>query len=416
MHRYCFLLNGSTIRFFYGATVLSLLSFLSSGFSATTANPDALPDAKKILNYYYSLPAKTDAKVISGQLAEWGGDIVAGYQQNVVGLHDTTGEWVALLGTDFNTGIAPTLPVLTAWWKAGGLVTVSDHFFNPTDGGQPGDVSGNLTDPLVPGSAANTRWLAELDTDAAGLKALQDSGVIVLWRPFMEMNGGWFWWGDKDSAAFVALWKQMFNYFTTTKGLNNLLWVYAPNIGSNVTKYYPGSAYVDVAGLDAYYDAPAVINPPEYTAMLTLNKPLGFTEFGGVPAAGGNNDVFNDDVVITSIKTYCPQMCFFMNWHCPWSIICQKNSTELMTDPWIVTRDKLTWNTMTPAVYNVRKSNAPVAVLPSNTSPRVLYTIQGRTITYSGKSSVPAGIYLSKDAGGSGVGQSMRKVLIGSGD
>ena len=150
--------------------------------------------------------------------------------------------------------------------------------------------------------------------------------------------------------------------------------------------------------------------------MLTLNKPLGFTEFGGVPAAGGNNDVFNDDVVITSIKTYCPQMCFFMNWHCPWSIICQKNSTELMTDPWIVTRDKLTWNTMTPAVYNVRKSNAPVAVLPSNTSPRVLYTIQGRTITYSGKSSVPAGIYLSKDAGGSGVGQSMRKVLIGSGD
>jgi mannan endo-1,4-beta-mannosidase len=404
------------MRLFYYATVLSLVSFSSSGFSATTANPNALPDAKKILNYYYSLPAKTDTRVISGQLAEWGGDIVAGYQQNVVGLHDTTGQWVALLGTDFNTGIAPTLSVLSAWWKAGGLVTVSDHFFNPTDGGQPGDVSGNLTDPLVSGSAANTRWLAELDTDAAGLKALQDSGVIVLWRPFMEMNGGWFWWGDKDSAAFVALWKQMFNYFTTTQGLNNLLWVYAPNIGSNVTKYYPGDAYVDVAGLDAYYDAPTSINPPEYTQMLTLKKPLGFTEFGGVPAAGGSNDVFNDDVVITSIKNNCPQMCFFMNWHCPWSIICQKNSTALMTDPWIVTRDKLTWSAMTPVVYNVQKINAPMVDLPSNNSPRVLYTMQGRAIKYSGKGSVPAGLYFSKDAGGSALGRTMRKIFIGNGD
>ena len=72
------------------------------------------------------------------------------------------------------------------------------------------------------------RWMHELDILAAGLGELQDAGVVVLWRPFHEVNGDWFWWGGKKPETFIRVWRHMFDYFTKTKKLNNLLWVYGP--------------------------------------------------------------------------------------------------------------------------------------------------------------------------------------------
>ena len=72
------------------------------------------------------------------------------------------------------------------------------------------------------------------------------------------MNGKWFWWGGADKEEFLALWRHMFDYFTTTKGLNNLLWLYSSNSEDAWTRsvdfYYPGDAYCDVVGLDNYTD------------------------------------------------------------------------------------------------------------------------------------------------------------------
>ena len=72
----------------------------------------------------------------------------------------------------------------------------------------------------------------------------------------------------------------MFEYFSTEKGLDNLLWVYAPNHGENTAKYYAGDRYVDIVGLDAYTD---FIDPQHikgYAEVAALPKPFGFTEFG----------------------------------------------------------------------------------------------------------------------------------------
>jgi hypothetical protein len=107
-------------------------------------------------------------------------------------------------------------------------------------------------------------------------------------------------------------------------------------------------------------------------------------------------------------------MCYFMPWHCSWSIVCQKNATQLMTDPWVITRDKLTWKTMTPIADNGMKRAAPL-VLSRTNSLQVLYTMQGRAIKYSGKGTVPAGLYFSKELGSQAAGQSMRKVVVGNG-
>jgi hypothetical protein len=103
-----------------------------------------------------------------------------------------------------------------------------------------------------------------------------------------------------------------------------------------------------------------------------------------------------------------------MPWHCSWSIVCQKNATQLMTDPWVITRDKLTWKT-TPVIEENSVKRAVPLVLQQNNSLQVLYTIQGRAIKYSGKGTVPAGLYFSKPVSTGEQGQTMRKVVVENG-
>jgi len=123
----------------------------------------------------------------------------------------------------------------------------------------------------------------DIDAIAVQLKKLSDAHVPVLWRPLHEAEGGWFWWGAKGPDAFVKLWRLMFNQLTTVHHLHNLVWVFT--VGSN-PQWYPGDAYVDVLGVDAY--------PPDHSDTLgstwdSLKKQydgkklLALTEFGGVP-------------------------------------------------------------------------------------------------------------------------------------
>ena len=52
----------------------------------------------------------------------------------------------------------------------------------------------------------------------------------VLWRPYHEMNGDWFWWGKKTGpSGHRALWRMMYDRFVNYHGLNNLLWVWNAN-------------------------------------------------------------------------------------------------------------------------------------------------------------------------------------------
>jgi hypothetical protein len=72
-----------------------------------------------------------------------------------------------------------------------------------------------------------------------------------LWRPFPEFDGGRFWWGKGGAEAFKKLWILMYDRYTNTYKLNNLIWVlgYSSEVKAG---WYPGDAYVDIAGADAY--------------------------------------------------------------------------------------------------------------------------------------------------------------------
>ena len=113
-------------------------------------------------------------------------------------------------------------------------------------------------DYILEGGAYNAQYNAYLDIIAEYALALQNENVPILFRPFHENSGGWFWWGTSTSAdSYRAIWRYMVNYLQA-KGVHNMLYVYSPNgpidSADDYLSRFPGDAYVDVLGFDFYDD------------------------------------------------------------------------------------------------------------------------------------------------------------------
>lgn len=157
--------------------------------------------SQEVLNYIASLNAKTSNQVLSGQQTGDAAGGLSGYKQFVEGLYQKTGKWVAMIGIDYSypdevvpSTVSSLNQMAIKYWKAGGLITISAHMGNPWGGDVRNQTNiGNYNDLLTPGNAAYNAWMSDLSKIADGLTELRDKGVVVLWRPLHEMNGGWFW-------------------------------------------------------------------------------------------------------------------------------------------------------------------------------------------------------------------------------
>lgn len=154
--------------------------------------------------------------------------------------------------------------------RKGYIIAITWHAARPFDTGKVNfkqQTQGKFTpkqwkELVTPGSTMHRQWIAQVDSIAGYLETLQDNNVPVLWRPFHEMNGEWFWWGDRrGDKGFTVLWKMLYDRLTNYHHLNNLIWVWNPN---NPRKhphddamaydlYYPGDEYVDVLAADVYH-------------------------------------------------------------------------------------------------------------------------------------------------------------------
>ena len=113
---------------------------------------------------------------------------------------------------------------------------------------------------VLPGAENHAEFLSWLDTFARFVNGLRDADgrpIPVLFRPYHEHTGSWFWWGAEQTtvADYQALWRMTVEYLRDEKGLHNLLYVYSPDVFETEAEYlerYPGDAYVDVLGSDDY--------------------------------------------------------------------------------------------------------------------------------------------------------------------
>ncbi len=151
---------------------------------------------------------------------------------------------------------------LLAHVKRGGIVTISWHPRNPMTGGTAWDNSdSSVVRNILPGGNIHKKFLLWMKSVRNFLMTLKDENgklVPVIFRPWHEYNGSWFWWGEKlcSPQEYKALWCMLQDYLLA-EGLDNLVWGFSPNLDGNCpeSKFllrYPGDERVDIIGLDAY--------------------------------------------------------------------------------------------------------------------------------------------------------------------
>ena len=259
-------------------------------------NRNATPEATSLLNHLYSLNGK---KIITGHHNSVGK--ADRYPERV---KELTGRLPQIWGCDFGMYYKPGYAdsvVLQAHRKFadGFIVTLMWHAGRPQDDppfGWKESIQAKMTDAewkelITPGSRLHSRWLQQVDTVAGYLKKLQALGVPVLWRPYHESNGVWFWWGNrKGENGSARLYRMMYDRFVHDHKLNNLIWVWNTNAPRQLINdeayayedYFPGMEYVDVLAADVYHHDYRQSHHDELVA-LGHGKVIALGEVGEVP-------------------------------------------------------------------------------------------------------------------------------------
>jgi len=252
---------------------------------------------------------------------------------------------------------------------SGAIVTLCWHAVPPTadepvvfrgnvlaDGAPQPDlasVQGRLTDEqfrdvLTPGTRLHERWLRQVDTIAGFLAQLKEARIPVLWRPYHEMNGDWFWWGGRG-ADTAALYRLMFDRFVKHHKLDNLVWVWSVDRpGEHATSFesvYPGDAYVDVLSLDVY-GADFRQSFHDDLASMSKGKPMVLGEVGNPPT----RDILEKQ----------PRWAMYVVWAGMYRTTPRRHHSELAGDPRVLhLEDPAYWD----AVAQLRKAaGLPVAM------------------------------------------------------
>jgi mannan endo-1,4-beta-mannosidase len=174
-------------------------------------------------------------------------------------------------------------------YSRGGINTFSWHLHNIPDGGTAWDIKADIN-RILPGGDRNEAYTGELDALADYFLSLTGANgelIPVIFRPFHENNGTWFWWGALSCTPdeFKALWRFTVSYLRDVRHVHNLLYAYSPDRFCGYDGYlkrYPGNEWVDIMGHDNYGDFKNGTSP---LGLLRLNQLVEMaTAFGKVPA------------------------------------------------------------------------------------------------------------------------------------
>ena len=205
----------------------------------------------------------------------WDGTYVSAEPLDSSDVLRTVGDYPAVMGFDLggiemgdarNLDSVPFSRIhdeLIAHCERGGIVTLSWHPRNPRTGGTAWDVTDStVVRNVLPGGEQHDKfqtWMQRVGDFIADLKTSDGQPVPVIFRPWHENNGSWFWWGQKlcTDDEFRALWNMLQDYLRDERGFSNLLWSYSPNLDGGWTEErflqrYPGNDRVTLIGEDAY--------------------------------------------------------------------------------------------------------------------------------------------------------------------
>ncbi len=257
-------------------------------------------------------------KVLAKNHALFGQQEATSYGHSWVGdadrsdVKDVTGSHPAMIGIDF-AGLSTLNPEkvkkesaillhsITDTYKRGGLTTICWHFGNPVNDGSFywNTDSIKAVAEIIPGGNLHEKYKKILDNIANVAHASKDKNgklIPIIFRPYHEFDGDWFWWGKSHctKAEFISLWRFTIDYLKNEKQVNNFLYAFSPDCKFTTEEQYleryPGDRYVDILGMDDYWDfrADGANNPLLAEKKLVVisdlaekkNKVAAFTETG----------------------------------------------------------------------------------------------------------------------------------------
>ncbi|WP_278021574.1 glycoside hydrolase family 26 protein [Flavobacterium ginsengisoli] len=255
-----------------------------------------------------------------------------------------TGSHPAVVGIDFSDfsgrskeQIEKTKEVLRKnvidTYERGGITTVSWHFNNPaSDGGfyWKDGISTASMSLIKPGGSNNEQYKEILKTIADfahSVKAKDGKLSPMIFRPFHEFDGDWFWWGKSHTSRedFIAVWQFTISYLRDTLGVHNFIYAFSPdnrfNSESEYLERYPGDEFVDILGMDDYadfgrdgkYDLEAGLKKLKIFSDLAVKrkKVVAFTETGleSIP-----NENWWTEVLLKTLKSENLQLAYVLVW------------------------------------------------------------------------------------------------------
>ena len=278
------------------ALVLLLLLNACSTTSRTTAPSIDLVDAeasRETRALYANLKRLAPERVLFGHQDDLAYGVTWKNEPGRSDVKDVTGAYPAVHGFDLgrlslNKGKnidSLRFEDMRRWileaYRQGGVITISWHAYNPVTGGNTWDTT-RAVHAILPGGSRHDAYKATLDRLAGFLGSLKTGRfrwlgfgrrVPIIFRPFHEHTGSWFWWGADHCSRdeYIALWRFTVEYLRDAKGLHNLLYAYSTDVFDSEEEYlerYPGDAYVDLMGFDDYHSLKTDDGIPAMTQRL----------------------------------------------------------------------------------------------------------------------------------------------------
>ena len=276
--------NTISVEASWGWTYLDCLLVEKGNFSSYTgggklSNPKASAQAQSLYNFLCDTYGNY---VIAGQQeSTWMGS--DDYEFEII--KNASGKYPALRGLDYmGDDFSGCNRRAKKWYERGGIVTICWHCGSDFRGSHTESMNSDLNwnAALTPGTAEYNSLIAGMDKGAKALKELQEAGIPVVWRPFHEFDGKWFWWGKGGADNFKKLWRIMYDRYTNHWGLDNLIWSlgYCGDVNGG---WYPGDEYVDIIGSDTYVNHTESLAAMYNKTAQVANKPVCLHENGPIP-------------------------------------------------------------------------------------------------------------------------------------
>ena len=329
----------------YFSTFASLVFSSIISFSQKTdrkvIDANATKETKAL---YYNLGKLSENNILFGHQHAteyghgWSGDDDRSDVKSVTGSHP------AVIGVDFS-GLSgrPDSMIekekislrknIADTYNRGGVTTISWHFSNPASAGGfywKDSVSAPAVKLIIPGGSHHEKYKNILGTIADLVKSTKGNDgklVPMIFRPYHEFDGDWFWWGRSHCTIdeFKTLWRFTVSYLRDSLEVHNFIYAFSPdnkfNTEAQFLERYPGDEWVDMVGMDNYgdfgrdgkYNVEAGLKKLKIVSEYALKagKLAAFTETGleSIP-----NTTWWTETLLKTLKSENLKLCYVLVW------------------------------------------------------------------------------------------------------